>query len=281
MPDVYYINGKFVDREDAVISVEDRGFQFGDGIYEVIRTYNGKFLRLDDHIRRMYKGLKAIEISIPFEQDEFENLCIEALIRSGYKEALIYIQITRGISKRSHVPPLGLEPTIIVIIYKTPDYSPKLWEDGIKVVLLPDIRWLRCCIKTIQLLPNTLAKTKAALEGGQEVILHRGDIITEAGSSNVFMVKDGIIKTHPANDFILHGINRRLVIEFCKGNSIDIREEEYTIPELLNADEVFITGTGNEVMPVTQVGDKTIGNGKPGPITNNLVKIFRDYVANL
>lgn len=276
MPDIYCVNGKFVERDSAVISIEDRGFQFGDGLYEVVRSYGGQLFCLDEHIERLESGLNKLGFESTDILAAIKASSIEALHLSEYKEAFIYIQVTRGTAKRSHVIPKGLIPNFFVIVYKLPFFPEKEWEEGIKVKLVPDIRWLLCSIKSIQLLPNCLAKTISYEDGCAEAIMHRDGIVTEAASSNVFIVKDNIIKTHPADETILHGVTRKLIIDLCKNNSFSIREEKFTVDELMNADEVFIVNTGDEVKPVVVIEGSLVGNGLPGPVAKELLRLFRE-----
>lgn len=276
MTEVFVLNGKFVDQNNAVVSAEDRGFQFGDGVYEVIRAYNGKPFCMDRHLSRMKQGLEAIRIPMPLEIKEFEKLCNEALEKSGLKEALIYIQVTRGAAPRQHIPPKGLKPTFVIIVRGTPDIPPELKEQGVKISLSPDIRWHKCYIKTVQLLPNTMAKEEAKEKGAFEAVFFRDGIITEGSSSNIFIVKGGRVFTHPANERILHGITRGVAIEIAEGLGIEVEERAFSPEELLKADEAFLTGTGTEIMPVVQVDDDIIGNGKPGHITKKIMEKFKE-----
>lgn len=274
MPDIYYVNGRFTEPEDAVISVEDRGFMFGDGVYEVLRAYGRHVFRIDEHLKRLSRSLEAINISYE-PLSELKDLSIEALQRSGYDDALIYVQITRGTAKRSHLPPEGMQPTVVIIIYKTPVLPAELFQKGAKAILYPDVRWAKCHIKTIQLLPNTIALSQAHAESAIEAILHKNGIVTECCSSNVFIVKDKIVKTHPADETILHGVSRKAVLEILRTKDVSVLEEEFSVEELLESTEVFITNTRVEVMPITKIDDKPVADGNPGQITTMLMEEFR------
>jgi len=277
MNDTYYVNGNFLRSENAMISVEDRGFLFGDGVYEVIRAYNSKIFRFKDHIERLKISLQ--DICIEYEKiEDLAHICNEALFRSGYSDALIYIQITRGMAKRSHVPPKGIKPTTVVIVYATPSLPPQLFEKGAKAILYPDKRWANCYIKSLQLLPNTLALTKAYSEESNEAILHKDGYVTECGSSNLFIVKNNTIQTHPADNSILHGISRKVVFEIAEKMNVNILEKKFTISELLNADEVFITNTLVEVLPITKIDDAFISSKVPGPISKQLMGAFKKLI---
>jgi len=278
MPDVYYVNGRFTEPESAVVSVEDRGFLFGDGVYEVLRAYGQHIFRIDEHLERLSGSLNAINISYS-DITELKSLIFEALNRSGYADALIYVQITRGIAKRSHVPAKGMQPTVVIIVYKTPILPEELFRKGAKAILYPDIRWAKCYIKTLQLLPNTMALTQANAESAIEAIMHKNGIITECGSSNVFIVKNNRVKTHPADETILHGVSRKTVLEILQSQSVTVLEEEFTIQELLQSDEVFITNTLVEVMPITKIDDKPVADGNPGQVTLIAMDEFRQLTG--
>jgi len=274
MPDVYYVNGRFTEPENAVVSVEDRGFLFGDGVYEVLRAYGQHIFRIDEHLERLSGSLNAINISYS-DIPELKSLCFEALNRSGYSDALIYIQITRGVAKRSHVPPKGMQPTIVIIVYKTPILPEQLFRKGAKAILNPDIRWAKCYIKTLQLLPNTMALSQANAESAIEAIMHKKGIVTECCSSNVFIVKNNRVKTHPADETILHGVSRKTVLEILQHQGVTVLEQEFTTEELLQSDEVFITNTLVEVMPITKIDDTTVADGNPGQLTLMLMEEFK------
>lgn len=278
MTDIFYVNGRFTERENAVVSVEDRGFLFGDGVYEVLRAYDRHIFRIDEHMERLSRSLDAINIDYS-QISELKNLSCEALKRSGYDDALIYIQITRGVAKRTHVPPANLQPTTVIIVYKSPILPAELFEKGTKAILYPDIRWAKCYIKTLQLLPNTLALSLANTESAIEAIMHKNGIVTECCSSNVFIVKGKKVKTHPADETILHGVSRKTVLEILQSQGAAVSEEKFTVEELLEADEVFITNTLVEVMPITQIDDRPVADGNPGQITMMLMKEFKWLIA--
>ncbi|MDI3533994.1 MAG: D-alanine transaminase [Thermosediminibacterales bacterium] len=278
MPDIVFLNDRFVNYSEAKISIEDRGFQFGDGIYEVVRCYNGKPFCLDEHLKRMLQGLEALKIKAPYSSEKLKGIALEALSLSGLKDAQIYIQITRGVAPRRHAFIGDMKPTTVLIVRKIPDIDPKIWEEGVSAIVMPDIRWHLCYIKTVQLVPNCLAKVEAEAQGAFEAVFERDGIVTEAASSNVFIVKKGKALTHPANERILHGISRGVAIELIKQLEIPFAEEAFTVEELYDADEVFLTGTISEVLPVRKIGDKLIGNGKPGPLTRKIQEAFINKV---
>lgn len=269
-----YLNGKFVDHDKAMIPVEDRGFMLGDGVYEVVRLYNGSPFYLDRHLERMQDGLNAIRIN--FDVKELEEVCYEIIKINDLKEANLYIQVTRGAAPRQHHFPENIRPTVLIMSYPAPPISQETRQQGVKIVLIPDERWNRCCIKTIQLLPNVLAKQQAKEAGAFEAVFYRGDIITEGSSSNIFIVKDVKIFTYPLKGNILGGVTRSVVMDIIKAEGLEVHEREFTRQELLDADEVFLTGTTTEVMPVVDVDGKKISTGKPGKITRIIAEKFEE-----
>ncbi len=273
------VNGKLIDRCDARIDIEDRGFQFGDGLYEVIRTYRGKPFLIEEHLKRLSRGAEAIRLSLPFDPSEFAERLTELVSANSVQDGTIYIQVTRGVAKRSHQFPSPLpEPTFIASTATSPR-PVKLIEEGVGCILAGDIRWLRCDIKSTNLLPNVLAKEEARSKGCFEAIFHRGDIVTEGASSNIFAVRRGVIFTHPANNLILAGITRTAVLGIIAHLGLPLREEAVTVDALLASDEVFLTSTTSEVMAVTKIGEKAIGSGRPGPVAQRLEIEFEKLIA--
>ncbi|MGB9813696.1 MAG: D-amino-acid transaminase [Thermovenabulum sp.] len=275
MDALIYLNGEKVDYENAKVSVEDRGFLFGDGIYEVIRVYNGRFFYLNRHIERLKKGAEQIYLDLDFGVENLVETIKKAVKESGFKDASVYVQVTRGAAPRQHAFPSNTKCTWLVIVREVKPQPQEYYENGVMAITVPDERWTRCNIKTVQLLANCIAKEKAKRAGAYEAIFHRGDIITEASSSNVFMVKDGKIFTHPANNLILHGITRYAVLEIIKNNNFELYEETFSKEKLFEADEVFLTGTMTEVMPIVKIDGKIIGDGVPGKITMKIMEDFR------
>jgi D-alanine transaminase len=274
MSTVVYLNGERVDYENARVSVEDRGFQFGDGIYEVVRVYGGRFFYLDRHLVRMKKGADEIYLDLDFGLDNLEKVCRQALKESGFKDASIYIQVTRGAYPRQHTFPPESSCTWVVIVREAKAQPREFYENGVMGITVPDERWNRCNIKTVQLLANSIAKEKAKKAGAYEAIFHRGGCVTEASSSNVFIVRNKKLLTHPANNFILHGITRGVVLEIARDNKIDYSEEVFSLQNLFEAEEVFVSGTMTEVMPIVKIDGKIIGDGVPGEITRSIMKAY-------
>lgn len=262
-----YLNGSFVPREAALVSVEDRGYQFADGIYEVVLLWGGRLRWLDRHLERLFDSAEAIEIRLPMGPEGFRRVAEELLQREPRSEGALYIQVTRGVAPRDHVFPKDAEPTVVAYLKDIP-LPGREKEDGVPVVVLPDERWYRCAIKSVALLPNVLAREKALRLGGREAILVRDGYVTEGASSNVFAVVDGVLRTHPANERILNGVTRQVVLELAEQQGMAVREEAIRVEELFRAEEVFYTSTTCHVQPVCQVDQRVLGPA--GPLTRRL-----------
>lgn len=271
-------NGNITLKTEIKVDFEDRGYQFGDGIYEVIRVYNGQLFTAREHLNRLIASAKSISLKIPFTVTEIEGQLKQLIKENGLEFGTIYMQFTRGVSPRNHAFPAPAVDTVYVAYTKPLLHSPENADTGVKTLLTEDIRWLRCDIKSLNLLGNILAKQKAAEVGCFEALQHRDGIVTEGSSSNVSIVVGGTIKTHPATNLILNGISRQVVLKLCKENGIPYNEAAYTTEDLLGADEVFLTGTTVEVLPVISIDGKAIGTGTPGPVTKKLQEMFREEV---
>jgi D-alanine transaminase len=262
-----YLNGEFIPKNEAVISPEDRGFNFADGIYEVIKYYNGKPYRYADHLDRLKRSLREVQIS--FEGcDQLESVFQELLEKNGLggQEAGVYLQISRGSQTRIHRFPDNIKPTVYATVFPFASKWDQL-ENGVKVITTEDIRWLRCDIKSISLLPNVMAAQKAHEQDAVEAIFIRNGVVTEGSHSSFLAVKNGVVYTHPDSNLILPGITKIVIREICRANNILLAEERIPATELANMDEMMIVGTGSEVTPVVQIDEMLVGNGKPGPVT--------------
>ncbi|MBN2347646.1 MAG: D-amino-acid transaminase [Bacteroidales bacterium] len=275
MPEIVYLNGFFLTKNKALISPDDRGFNFADGVYEVIRYYKGQPFLFDEHIRRLERSLNAVKIVFNDThelQNIFNRLILENRLNNLY--AGIYLQITRGSAKRTHhFPKENLQCTIYATAFEKKPMLKQL-KTGIKVISRPDIRWLRCDIKSIALLPNTLIFQEAVEHGADECILIRQGNITEGTHSNAFAVKNNKVYTHPDGNLILSGITRIAVRKICSELNIELIEEPVKQHEIHNYSEFFLTGTGNEIMPVVQIDNYIFGNGIPGKITREIQRAF-------
>ncbi|GGK24991.1 D-alanine aminotransferase [Caldalkalibacillus thermarum] len=279
--DIILLNESYVPRQEAKIDIEDRGYQFGDGIYEVIRVYGGRVFLLSEHLQRLKRSADEIQLALPLSLDELKQRLLELTDRTKLDEGIIYVQLTRGVAPRYHGFPDPAVKAQLVAYTKPMDRPLTQQQQGVKAVLVNDIRWLRCDIKTVNLLPNVLAKQKATENGAFEAIQHRNGTVTEGSSSNVFMVKKGVLHTHPPNNLILNGITRQYVIQLCSELNLRVHEQTFSVNDLLQADEVFITSTTSEIIPVIQIDKDTIGEGRPGPITQQLQQAFDQRIAEL
>lgn len=275
-----YLNGDYLPKDQARISPDDRGFLFGDGVYEVVRSFNGHLFRAAAHWRRLRTSLVAIGMSGPREA-ELQEIAATLLERNGLRtsEATVYFQVTRGAAPRKHSHPRpAIPPTVYA--FAAPFTPPQQeWQRGVRVLTVPDQRWSRCDIKATSLLPNVMANEQAHAVGAHEAILVRDGVVTEGSHSNFAGVRDGTLITHPVNNHILNGITRIVVLERCRELNIPVREVAMVESELPSLNEAILLGTTNDVMPVVQINERIIGNGQPGPVTKRLQQAFRELVA--
>ena len=278
MNEIVYLNGKFMPKEDAKISPNDRGFIFADGVYEVAKYYYGRPFRYDDHIQRLKRSLTEIEIDYN-QIESLQSIFSELIDRNNLKNkhAAIYLQISRGEHKRVHHFPDNMQPTVYAFAYEMPSFKDNL-ENGIKVITHDDIRWQRCDIKSISLLPNTMLYNNAVKAGAGECVLIRDGMVTEATHSSVLGVKNGIVITSPLSNLILPGITRKVILEICIANKMPFEERAFSARELNEMDEIIIAGTGSEITPAIQVNDTFVGNKIPGEITRFIQEKFFEMV---
>src|SRR5699024_153402 len=248
-------NDQIMER-DNIVDIEDRGYQFGDGIYEVIGVYDGEPLMMDEHMERLERSARELRLTLPDSTQKLKSNLVKLVEANGLEEGIIYMQVSRGIASREHGFPNPETPAVTVAYTREEERESDVEDQGRAAILAEDIRWLRCDIKTLNLLPNVMAKQKAVENNAVEAILHRGDTITEASASNVFMVKDGELYTHPADNYILNGITRRKIIQLCDELNINVNEQTYTVDDLLNADEVFISATKLDIIPILKIDDQ-------------------------
>jgi D-alanine transaminase len=279
MPDIGFVNGRFMPLEEATVSVEDRGFQFGDGIYEVIRTYHGNPFHLDAHLARFERSARAIELPLPWAIQQWTAYVNEGIKRSGYAESKVYLQLTRGAAPRDHAFPAAPKPTSVMTVREMKPMDPALQATGVAVMTMDDWRWGRCDIKSVNLLPNVMARQKAKQAGAFEAIFVRQGQVTEGAVSNVMIVEAGRVLTAPEGEHILSGVTRTIVLELARKEGLPVEERFVSLEELLRADEIFLTGTTVEVLPVIRVDGKRVSNGKPGPVTFKLQTAFRRLIG--
>jgi D-alanine transaminase len=265
-----------------MIPVDDRGFVFGDGVYEVWRVVNGRLFETERHLARLVFGLGELRISVPeiagptVVDDVAGRLLAESGLTSG--EATFYLQITRGAAPRTHqFPVAGTPPTVYATVNR---FAPpeELRARGAACITIPDIRWMRCDIKTIQLLPNVLAKQSAMEVGAVDALMMRDGVMTEGSHANAIAVIGGELRTHPTNHLILPGITRAIVLDMARSFGIPVREDPVTHAELSAIEELFLAGTTTDVMPIVRLNGAPVGAGKPGPITLRLLQEFRAYL---
>ncbi len=282
-----FLNGQFLERSAATVSVEDRGFVFGDGVYEVWRVVNGTLFEAARHLDRLRFGLRELRIAEPeiVQPQRLLELAARLLGESGLGagegEATLYLQVTRGAAPRTHqFPPLGTPPTVYATVNRfTPPEEVR--ARGAETITLADNRWLRCDIKTVQLLPNVLAKQAAADAGALDALFVRDGMVTESSHANVFGVHGGVLHTHPANHLILSGITRAVVLDIARSAGIRVREEAIPEAGIQGLDELFLAGTTTDVMPIVRVNGRQVGSGTPGPIARRLQAALRGRLDGL
>jgi D-alanine transaminase len=279
MRELGLVNGRLVDMNENVVKMEDRGHQFGDGVYEVTKVYNGKCFALRPHLDRLYQSLRAIRIPATYTFEELVQFH-EALIKeSGITEGAIYLQITRGAAPRVHPFPEQVVPCLTMSIRPSGPVKQELRDNGVKIILIPDERWLRCDIKSLNLLSNVLGKQQAKEAGCYEAVMVRDGFVTEGTSSNFFVVKDGVIWTHPATNLILKGITRTILLErLAKELDLTILEKAFDVSFVKSASEAFLSGTSTEIMPVISIDGKLVNDGVVGPITRKLQAAYTQLI---
>ena len=265
-----YLNGQVVPYEDALIGVEDRATQFGDGIYEVVRYYGGRAFEMDRHMARLQRSAAGIELAIP-PVAELVAAMDELVRRQDFVEAAVYLQITRGVAARLQGLPEGLAPTVIAIA--RPATSPRPAPE-IAAITQSDDRWARCHLKTTMLLPAMLARGRAARVGAEDAIFVRDGFVTEATSANVFAVRRGEVITPPLSNYLLPGVTRIAVLELLEADGIPVREDLLTQQDLYGAEEVFLTSTNGELRPVVRIDGRPVGEGRTGPLFTRALALF-------
>lgn len=271
---VYFIDGRFTKQNEISISIDDRGYYFGDGVYEVIKVYNGQLFTAKEHIERLFKSAAKIQLTLSYTEKEITEIANALIEKNQLVDGHIYMQVTRGVSARQHHFPTPAVPAVLTAYSVTADRPTEEMKKGVSVKTVADIRWLRCDIKSLNLLGSVLAKEEAKAAGFAEAMLHRNGLVTEGASTNMFGIKDGVVKTHPVSNLILEGITRQVVLQICKELNIPVEEKAFTVEEAFEMDEVFYTSTTAEVMPIIQIDDQVIGDGKIGALTKRLQAAF-------
>lgn len=278
MSEWVYLNGEFLRLEDARVPVEDRGYNFGDGIYEVVKFFSGQPFLLDRHMARLVRSAAEMEIPLP-DLDGLVAAMQELVRRNDVPEGGVYIQITRGVARRSHAYPGPMVPTVLILARNLGFIGDEIRYGGVGVITRPDERWGRCDIKSLNLLANVMAREQARRAGAFEAILVRDGLVTEASSHSFFAVRDGSLWTHPAGPRILPSITRGRTLELARELGLTVREEAVPADQLGRVDEAFLTGTGNLVVPVVMIDGLPVGSATPGPLTARLRDAFLAEVA--
>ncbi len=280
MPTVY-LNGEYMPLEEARVPIEDRGFLFSDGIYEVVRFYNGHPFHLEAHLKRLEHSAEGARLPLGSVVTDLPGIIDHLMSENDLHDTNIYVQYTRGVAHpRSHPFPEAIEPTLFVMPVAIHALPGDALTNGVGAVTLPDLRWRRCDIKSTMLLPNVIAKQQAREGDAYEAILVRDGIITEGSSTNIFAVVAGVLTTHPADQDILGGITRQVVLALAGELRMDIQEDRFSPDQLYGAEEVFLTSTTSEIMPITQVDGRPIGEGRPGSVTLRLWEAYQERVKD-
>lgn len=281
MTRIAYVQGQFIPQAEARVAMEDRGYQFADGVYEVAAYLNGRMLDETRHLDRLERSLSALNIPMPMHRVALHVLWCELIRRNGRRDGLVYVQVTRGVAPRNHVASTELKPVLTMGVLPVRIASSEQRAKGVGAITAPDLRHARCDIKSTALLANVMARQLSYDQGQRETFLYHTDgIITEGSATNVFIVDaKGVLRTHPTTHAILPGITREVVIGLAKANSMQVEERAFTREEMAHAHEIFFTSTSAFIMPVTALDGAVIGNGKPGAITMKLQALYEAHVA--
>jgi D-alanine transaminase len=280
MPRIAYVNGAYLPHRHAVVHIEDRGYQFADGVYEVVHTYRGRLIDELAHLDRLDRSLSELFIASPMARRSMRLVMREVVRRNRLTTELLYIQVTRGVAPRDHRFPHSKKPAVVMTARAVPEFPREMLDDGVKILTIPDVRWDRCDIKTIALLPNILAKQTAIEAQAYEAWLVDGDdFITEGSSSNAWIVTaDNILITPPTGHRVLAGTARRMIVRMASELGYTVEERPFTVAEAYQAKEAFMCNSSHFVTPVTQIDDTVIANGKPGALTIEMHKRYLRFM---
>lgn len=279
MSRIVYVDGRYVPASQAVVAMEDRGYQFADGIYEAIASMHGALIDIEAHLDRLERSLAQLEIPVTFTRASLIMKMRELMRRNHRDHGVIYLQITRGVAPRNHIYSDSIKPVLTMALMPPKFRSAKESDEGVRVTTAPDIRWSRCDIKAIALLPNMLARMQSYRAGAKETWQIRDGVITEGALSNAYIIDaEGVIRTHPATHAILGGVRRQALLQIARDNGFQVREEAFTLDDIKHAREAFISSCSSFVTPVVQVDDQVIGNGAVGLQTAKLIELFDAYV---
>jgi D-alanine transaminase len=277
MSQTIYLNGKFLPIDQAFVPVLDRGFIFGDGIYEVIPVYSRHAFRLSEHLRRLQNSLDGIRLANPHSDAEWVDLLDKLIAVTPTEDQYIYLHITRGVAKRDHAFPKDAVPTVFMMSNPLVTPPRELYENGVVAVSAVDNRWDRCDIKAIALLPNILLRQLAIDANAVETILFRDGILTEGAASNIFAVENGVILAPPKDNHMLPGITYDLILELAAANGIPLEVGQFTEARIRHADELWLTSSTKEVLPITMLDGKPVGSGKPGALFWKMHALYQEY----
>lgn len=280
MARISYVNGKYLLHREATVHIEDRGYQFADGIYEYCAFYNGIVLDADLHLKRMARSLKELQIDAPMVTAALQQVIHELIDRNGKADGGLYIQVTRGVARRDHPFPKTTKPSLVMTVCSPKYAKPAEIKNGVRAITLRDNRWERCDIKSIALLANVLSKQEASRQGAREAwLVKENGHISEGSVSNAYIVNaKGEIITHPADMDILGGVTREVVLGLARRHGIKVHEKPFSMNDIKAASEAFITSTSANVLPVVKIDGMTLGKGKPGEITHKLMELYHDHI---
>ena len=277
MPDIVYLNGKFMPIEEAYVPVLDRGFIFGDGVYEVVPAYSKHPFQLAEHLRRLQYSLDKVRITNPHSDAEWAQLIAEIIKRNNGDDQSVYFQVTRGVAKRDHAFPKGVTPTVFMMSNPLVTPSPALVDSGVACISAEDYRWLNCDIKSVSLLGNCMLRQLSADVDAVETILFRDGRLTEASSSNVFIVRNGVVLTPPKDNLVLPGITYDVVLEIARAREFEVEVCDVTEADVRSAEEIWLTSSNKEVLAVTTLDGKPVGDGRPGLLFRRMHALYQQF----
>jgi D-alanine transaminase len=283
MARIAYVNGRYRPLQDAAVAAEDRGYQFADGVYEVIKVLAGRPCDLERHLDRLERSLAALEIAPPMSRRALASVLFETLRRNRLTAALLYLQITRGTGPRNHLFPKAARPSLVVTVRRPVFPGEREREEGVGVITQPDLRWGRCDIKSISLLANVLARQSAAVAGCREAwLIDRDGMVTEGSASNAYIVDpSGRLITHPLNERILGGVTRSVILELARRDGIEVVERPFSLDEAHGAREAALSSTSSWLLPVTAIDSRPVSNGMPGHVVRRLMALYGGHLAAL
>ncbi|HDI60548.1 MAG TPA: D-amino acid aminotransferase [Desulfobacteraceae bacterium] len=282
MPELAYLNGKIMPIAQAMVPAEDRGYNFGDAVYEYVASYHGKLFCLEPHLDRLERSMGELNFA-PLPKEAVRRAILELFEKAQIERAGIYVQVSRGVAPRDHAyPPAGTPLQFFMTIRPVREKPPEVREKGASAITVTDLRWGRCDIKTVQLLPNCMAKQQALEAGAFDAIFVSAEgVVREGTSSNLFIAKDGVLVTHPLNHQILPGITRQVIMDICRDEGIEVQERFYHRDELAAADEAFLTGTVTEVLPLVRIDGQAVSDGAVGPLARRLYRCLLERIQGL